>query len=77
MNRYKEIAHEETDCEPPIRIIAKLRALEMEIGKGLDEPIKKHCVAATCDLWSDDLVKRSYLDFTVFWIDEENQLRYC
>ena len=37
MNRYKEIAHEETDCELPMRIIAKLRALEAEIGKGLDE----------------------------------------
>lgn len=43
----------------------------------LDEPVKRHCVAATCDLWSDDIVKRSYLDFTVFWTDDNYQLHHC
>ena len=40
-------------------------------------PSNRHCVAATCDLWSDDMVKRSYLDFTVFWTDDDYQLHHC
>ncbi|CAF3880021.1 unnamed protein product, partial [Rotaria sp. Silwood1] len=43
----------------------------------LDEPVKRHCIAATCDLWSNDIVKRSYLDFTVFWSDDNYQLHHC
>ena len=56
---------------------SKFEAFLTSIRTLLDEQIKKHCVASTCDLWSDDLVKRSYLDFIVFWLDEENQLRHC
>ena len=56
---------------------SKFDAFRTYVRALLDEPIKQHCVAATCDLWSDDLVKRSYLDFTVFWIDEKNQLQHC
>jgi hypothetical protein len=36
---------------------SKFEAFLTSIRALLDEPIKKHCVAATCDLWSDDLVK--------------------
>ena len=32
----------------------------------LDEPVKRYCVATACDLSSDDIIKRSYLDLTVF-----------
>ncbi|CAF4620576.1 unnamed protein product [Rotaria sp. Silwood1] len=43
----------------------------------LDEPVKRHCIAATCDLGSNDIVKRSYLDFTVFMSDDNYQLHHC
>ena len=42
----------------------------------LDIPIKTHCVAATCDMWADDFIKRSYLDFTVFWISNDFELNH-
>ena len=42
-----------------------------------DEPAKRHCAAAICDLWSDDIIKRSYLDFTIFWPDDNYQLHHC
>ena len=37
INRYKETKHEEVKYDPPKKIIAKLRALEGEIAKDLDE----------------------------------------
>jgi len=37
INRYKEAKHEEVKYDPPKKIIAKLRALEREIAKDLDE----------------------------------------
>jgi type I restriction enzyme M protein len=37
INRYKEATHEEATYDPPKRIITKLRALEMEIAKDLNE----------------------------------------
>lgn len=37
INRYKETKHEEVQFDPPKKIIAKLRALEAEIAKDLDE----------------------------------------
>lgn len=37
INRYKEIPYAETDYEPPIEIIRRLRGLEEEIADGMDE----------------------------------------
>ena len=37
INRYKEAKHEEVKYDPPKKIIAKLRALEAEIAKDLNE----------------------------------------
>jgi type I restriction enzyme M protein len=37
INRYKEVVHEAVEHRPPKEIIAELKALEMEIGEGLDE----------------------------------------
>ena len=37
INRYKERHHEEVTFDPPKKIIAKLRALEAEIAKDLNE----------------------------------------
>ena len=36
-NRYKEVVHEEVEYEPPKQILKKLRKLEAEIAKDLDE----------------------------------------
>ena len=33
--------------------------------------------SAACDLWTDDTIKRSYLDFTVFWVTDKHELRHC
>lgn len=37
INRYREARHEEVKYDPPKKIVAKLRALEAEIGKDLNE----------------------------------------
>ncbi len=37
INRYKEIEYEEVKYEPPKKILKKLRKLEKEISKGLDD----------------------------------------
>ncbi len=37
LNRYKEVVHEAAAHRPPKKIIAELRALEMEIAEGLNE----------------------------------------
>ncbi|CAF1217091.1 unnamed protein product [Didymodactylos carnosus] len=34
-----------------------------QIRSTLDETIKQHCLTATPDLWTDNLMKRRYLDF--------------
>jgi type I restriction enzyme M protein len=36
-NRYKVVAYEQVEHEPPKAILRKLRALETEIAKDLDE----------------------------------------
>ncbi len=36
-NRYKEVVHEEVECESPKGILKKVRGLEKEIAKDLDE----------------------------------------
>lgn len=36
-NRYKEVVHEEVEYESPKKILRKLRKLEAEIAKDLDE----------------------------------------
>ncbi|CAF4039817.1 unnamed protein product, partial [Rotaria magnacalcarata] len=57
--------------------IAKFNHFSTTIRQILDEPIKNHCVAATCDMWTDDYVKRSYLDFSVFSTNDEYILSHC
>lgn len=57
--------------------LARFMQFSDEIRQTLEEPIKQHCVAATCDLWTDDYIKRSYLDFTVFWSTEDFKLHHC
>ncbi|CAF3802130.1 unnamed protein product [Rotaria sp. Silwood1] len=57
--------------------MTKFNHFSNTIRQVLDEPIKNHCVAATCDMWTDDYIKRCYLDFTVFWTNDEFKLSHC
>ena len=47
------------------------------IRQMIDEPIRNHCVAATCDIGTDDNLKRCYLDFSVFWTNDEFKRFHC
>ncbi|CAF4518026.1 unnamed protein product, partial [Didymodactylos carnosus] len=42
----------------------------------IKESIKNHNLVATADLWSDGYIKRTYLNFIVFWLDESWNLRH-
>ena len=37
INRYKEVVHEVVEHEPPLKILADLKALEVEIMRGMEE----------------------------------------
>jgi type I restriction enzyme M protein len=37
LNRTKEQVHEEVEHQPPLEILAELRAIEQEILQGIDE----------------------------------------
>lgn len=37
INRYKEIVYEETEYDPPVKILSELRGLERDIAAGIDE----------------------------------------
>jgi type I restriction enzyme M protein len=37
LNRYKEIVHEEVKYDPPKKILARLKTLEAEIARDLEE----------------------------------------
>ncbi|CAF1406608.1 unnamed protein product [Adineta steineri] len=57
-------------------LLAKFDLYLKTIRNFLNEPIQEHCLAATCDLWTDDYAKRSYLDFTVFWTTKDYELKH-
>ncbi|CAF4200788.1 unnamed protein product [Rotaria sordida] len=56
--------------------VSKFDQYTDQIRSLLEEPIKQHCIAATADLWTDDLMKRSYLDFTVFYVNNIYELKH-
>src|SRR5690606_7508637 len=37
INRYKQVVHEAVEYEPPLKILAELKALEAEIMRGMEE----------------------------------------
>ncbi|CAF1534357.1 unnamed protein product [Adineta ricciae] len=39
--------------------------------------IRQETITAICDLWSDGIIQRFYLDFTVFWSGDNYQLHHC
>ena len=57
--------------------MAKFKYFSSTIRQMIDESIRNHCVVATCDVWTDDNFKRSYLDFSVFWTNDEFKLSHC
>jgi hypothetical protein len=57
--------------------ITKFNHFSTTIRRILEEPIKSHCIAAMCDMWTDDYIKRSYLDFSVFWATDEYKISHC
>ncbi|CAF1481339.1 unnamed protein product [Rotaria magnacalcarata] len=57
-------------------VLLKFTQYTNQIRSLLDEPIQQHCVAGTADVWTDDLMKRSYLDFTVFFVNDAYELKH-
>ncbi|CAF1313627.1 unnamed protein product [Rotaria sordida] len=56
--------------------LSKFEQYTDQVRSSLQEPIKQHCVAATADLWTDDLMKRTYLDFTIFFVNDIYELKH-
>ena len=56
--------------------VMQLREYWNKVRTLIAEPIQRGHVACTTDLWTDDMIKRTYLDFTVFWIDSTWELRH-
>ncbi|CAF3156368.1 unnamed protein product [Rotaria socialis] len=56
--------------------LLKFTQYTTQIRSLLDEPIQQHCLAGTDDIWTDDLMKRSYLDFTVFFVNYAYELKH-
>ena len=59
-----------------IEAMAKFKNFSTTIRQVIDEPTKNHCVAATCDMWTDDNLKRCYLEFSVFWTNDKFKLSH-
>ncbi|CAF1647204.1 unnamed protein product, partial [Didymodactylos carnosus] len=47
------------------QLLLKFDTYIKSIRSVLNEPIKEHCLAATCDLWTDDMVKRIFESSTL------------
>ena len=45
--------------------------IKQNISSRLQDPIQRDAVAFTTDLWTDNVVQRSYLDVSFFWISQE------
>ena len=58
------------------KALAEVNQLNERILHDIAIPLQQSCVACTTDLWTDKYVKRSYLDFTLFWINETFQLKH-
>ena len=48
----------------------KLSLIQETIKESIADPSKLGAVSCVTDLWSDNVVQRSYLDVTFFWIEE-------
>ena len=50
--------------------MSKLSLVQGTIKGSIADPSKLGAVLCVTDLWSDNVVQRSYLDVTFFWIEE-------
>ena len=51
-------------------IVSKLPHIQATISSSLRESAEVGAVSVVTDLWSDNIVSRSYLDMTFFWVEE-------
>ena len=51
-------------------IVSKLPHIQAIIRSSLQESAELGAVSVVTDLWSDNVVSRSYLDVTFFWVEE-------
>ena len=51
-------------------IVSKLPQIQETIKSRLQKPAEQGAVSVVTDLWSDNVVSRSYLDVTLFWVEE-------
>ena len=51
-------------------IVNKLSLIQETIKESIAGPSKLGAVSCVTDLWSDNVVQRSYLDVTFFWVEE-------
>ncbi|CAF3323163.1 unnamed protein product [Rotaria sp. Silwood2] len=56
--------------------LSKFHQYTDQVCSLLEESIKQHCVTATTDLRTDDLMKRTYLDFTIFFVNDIYELNH-
>ena len=57
-------------------ILLKFNQYTDQVLAILEEPARKHYVAATTDLWTDVIMKRTYLDFTIFFVNDDYVLNH-
>ena len=51
-------------------IVSKLPQIQDTIKSRLQKPAEQGAVSVVTDLWSDNVVSRSYLDITIFWVEK-------
>ena len=58
-------------------VIEKMKVCQERIRRLVESHAKRKQVAFTTDLSTDDVNKNSYLDFTIFWINDEWKLSHA
>ena len=51
--------------------VAQIIIIKQVISSRLEDPIQRNAVGFTTDLWTDNVMQRSYLDVSFFWISQE------
>ena len=57
-------------------IVSKLPHIQATIRSSLQESAELGAVSVVTDLWSDNVVSRSYLDVTLFWVEESGPMQH-
>ena len=51
--------------------VEQIITIQKDICSRLQDPIQRDAVAFTTDLWTDNVMNRSYLDVSFFWISQD------